>query len=93
MVAFIEVDLNFDEEITAVPLTFTRDALDVFGVDAESGESWFHRLEFLPQIWIKQKGVVHKEGPSWVQISQNFLKMIFSLPDFFSGEEGYMHRI
>ena len=42
VIAFIEVDLNFQEEITAVAFTFAGDALDVFGVDAKPDESGFH---------------------------------------------------
>ncbi len=44
MIGFVEMDSDLKEETTAVALTFARDALNVFRVNADSGELRFHRL-------------------------------------------------
>lgn len=57
VIAFIEVDPDLDEEISAVALTFPRDALDVFGVDTKPDESGFHGCFFSLPKFIKRCGI------------------------------------
>ncbi|KIA88508.1 hypothetical protein OA86_10785 [Kaistella jeonii] len=47
----MENGLDFMNQITTVPFAFSRDALDVFGVNAEADRSWFHRF-----LCLKHKG-------------------------------------
>lgn len=42
VIGFLEVVSDFVDEVTAVAFTFARDALDVFGVNAEARDSGFH---------------------------------------------------
>lgn len=44
---FVKGGFDFMNKITAVALAFSGDALDVFGVNAEPGNSGFHRFGFL----------------------------------------------
>ncbi|KMQ70184.1 hypothetical protein ACM44_13675 [Chryseobacterium koreense CCUG 49689] len=44
---FVEGGLDFQDQVAAVAFTFAGDELDVFGIDADAGSSWFHRCSFL----------------------------------------------
>ena len=44
---FVEGSFDFQDQVTAVALAFSGDELDVFRVDADSGEAWFHRFCFV----------------------------------------------
>jgi len=50
MIGFLEVVFDFVDEVTAIAFTFTGDALDIFGVNAEARDSWFHDALFLIAI-------------------------------------------
>ena len=49
MSGFVEGGFDFQNETAAVALAFAGDALDVFGVNAEAGDSGFHRLFFFAE--------------------------------------------
>ena len=43
----MEGGFNFKNEIPAVAFAFPRNALDVFGINADSGKSGFHYWQFV----------------------------------------------
>ena len=43
---FVEGGFDFHDQVAAVAFTFAGDELDVFGVDADSGEAGFHFFGF-----------------------------------------------
>lgn len=44
---FVEGSFDFQDQVSAVAFTFSGDELDVFRVDADSGEAGFHRFSFV----------------------------------------------
>ena len=42
MFGFVEGGFDVQDQVAAVAFTFAGDELDVFGVDADSGEAGFH---------------------------------------------------
>ena len=51
MAGFIQCLFDCVDEIAAVSFAFSQDALNVFGINADSGYSRFHRVVFL--CWSK----------------------------------------
>ena len=47
MFLFVQRGFYFQDQIAAVAFTFSGDALDVFGVNAEAGDPAFHGFVFL----------------------------------------------
>ncbi|MCP2038345.1 hypothetical protein [Chryseobacterium sp. HSC-36S06] len=47
MFGFVKGGFDFQDQIAAVALAFSGDALDVFGVNAEAGDSGFASFIFL----------------------------------------------
>ena len=43
---FVECSSDFVDEVAAVAFAFASDALDVFWVNAETSDSWFHKFCF-----------------------------------------------
>lgn len=46
MFRFVQRLFDFMDQSAAVSFAFSQDALNVFGIDADSGDSGFHRFVF-----------------------------------------------
>ena len=57
MVFFLEYFFDFENEFAAEAFTSAGDELDVFRVDADSGEAWFHRFCFFDEQSLENESI------------------------------------
>ena len=57
MVFFLEYFFDFENEFAAGAFTSAGDELDVFRVDTDSGEAWFHRFCFFDEQSLENESI------------------------------------